>query len=271
MTAGTPIHHGYRAPERRVLTAVEFDVLWEWLGLGATPVVLQLDSPGRTHSQRRDIINAGWHGLRERGLADHSGPDPEIVRLMHLLAAPAQQVELRLRSGHDLRAVGAGQSTATALAVRQDATVALSAATQPIDAALSALPPLPPGAGRSVTLPSADLDAASSSADAGLPLAEALRDRGVDPGDAELVQAILGGITGRGQLSVLAADRWGMLHRLGKVVGVLDTRHGRYTIQRAAAPGSSVEWTTLAPTDAHRLRFRVDELLTETMDRANRV
>lgn len=271
MTAGAPVQPRFRAPERRVLTSVEFDVLWEWLGLGATPVVLQIDSPGRTHGERRQIVNAGWHGLRERGLADHTGPDPEVVRLMHLLAAPVRQVELRMRSGHDLRAVGAGRPGATALAVRQDATVALSSATQPIDAALSALPRLRPGAGRSVTLPSADLDSASAAAGAGQPMADALMELGVNPHDAELIQTIFGGITGRGQLSVLAADGWGVLHRLGRVVGVLDTRHGRYTIQRQAAVDSSVEWTTVAPTDVHRLRFRVDELLAETADRADRI
>ncbi|MDT7601622.1 MAG: hypothetical protein QOK26_3699, partial [Pseudonocardiales bacterium] len=38
MTAAPELDREYRGPARRVLTAVEFDVLWEWLGLGATPV-----------------------------------------------------------------------------------------------------------------------------------------------------------------------------------------------------------------------------------------
>src|SRR3981189_2829157 len=97
MTTAAGVAQRPRGPARRVLTAVEFDVLWEWLGLGATPVVLRLDSPGRTHSERRGNVASGWQGLRQRGLADLSGPDPEVVRLMHLLAVPTHQVELRMR------------------------------------------------------------------------------------------------------------------------------------------------------------------------------
>ncbi|HEX4252165.1 MAG TPA: ESX secretion-associated protein EspG, partial [Pseudonocardia sp.] len=68
MTAAPELDQRHRGPARRVLTAVEFDVLWEWLGLGATPVVLRLDSPGRTHTERRGIVATGWQGLRLRGL-----------------------------------------------------------------------------------------------------------------------------------------------------------------------------------------------------------
>jgi len=61
-------------PERRVLTDVEFDVLWERLGLGPTPIVLRLPSPGRTAMGRSDVQRAGWQALRNRGLAAASGP-----------------------------------------------------------------------------------------------------------------------------------------------------------------------------------------------------
>jgi hypothetical protein len=273
MTSAPPVR---RAPGRRVLTAVEFDVLWEWLGLGATPVVLRLDSPGRTHAERRRIVNAGWQGLRERGLATLTGPDPEIVRLMHLLAAPTRQVELRMRPGqesrlgHELRVVAAGRSGAATLAVRQDATVALSSVALPVAGVLGTLPAIRAGAGRSVTLPSADLEVAVSASEHGYQLGEVLVRRGVPADDAELIQAILQGATGRGQLSVLAADNWGVLHRLPKVIGVLDTRHGRYQIGRETA-NDGAEWTTLAPTDPVRLRHRMDELLAEAAAHANRI
>ena len=268
MTAAPELDQRHRGPARRVLTAVEFDVLWEWVGLGATPVVLRLDSPGRTHSERRGIVATGWQGLRLRGLADLNGPDPELVRLMHLLAAPTHQVELRMRLDRELRVVASARPGSTALAVRQDGTVTLAASSGPVSAVLSSLPASRAGGGRSVTLPSADLEAAT--AEATDSLAAALAERGVDAADAELVQAMLGGVTGRGQLSVLAADQWGVLHRLRKVIGVLDTRHGRYLMQRDVA-ADGVEWTTLAPTDLTRLRYRLDALLADAEARAFRV
>jgi hypothetical protein len=256
-------------PTRRVLTAVEFDVLWEWLGLGATPVVLRLDSPGRTHTERRAIITSGWHGLRRRGLADLNGPDPEIVRLMHLLAVPTHQVELRMRRGRDLRVAAAARPGACALAVRQDATVSLSSVPGPVSATLDTLPAALAGPGRAVTVPSEDLDAATADSASGA-IAETLFGRGAAADDAELVQDMLLGTTGRGQLSVLAADQWGVLHRLGRIIGVLDTRCGRYLMQRETA-ADGVEWTTLAPTDLPRLRHRMEGLLAEAEARAGRL
>ena len=269
MTAAPELDRRSRGPARRVLTAVEFDVLWEWLGLGATPVVLRLDSPGRTHNERRGIVATGWQGLRQRGLADLSGPDPEIVRLMHLLAVPTHQVELRMRLGRELRVAAAARPGTTALAVRQDGTVTLSSASGPVSATLGTLPGTPAGTGRSITLPSGDLEAATGESAGGQAMAEVLVERGIDAEDAELVEAMLRGATRRGQLSVLAADQWGVLHRLRKVVGVLDTPRGRYLMQRDTA-ADGVEWTTLAPTDLTRLRYRMDVLLAEAEISAGR-
>ena len=274
MTTASPIDSTRGShPGRRVLTAVEFDVLWEWLGLGATPVVLRLSSPGRTHTERRRIVASGWDGLRQRGLADVDGADPEIVRMMHLLANPTEQVELRMRLGRELRVLGAGRPGAAALAVRQDETVILHSATDPVAAALGALPPEPAGPGGSVTLPSADLESATGRAARGSVhprgVAEVLVSRGVPECDATLVDGVLRAGTRRGQLSVLVADPWGVLHRHRKVLGLVDTPKGRYLIHREPAD-DGVEWTTLAPIDLTRLRHRVRALLEQARDRAAR-
>ncbi|HWC81236.1 MAG TPA: ESX secretion-associated protein EspG [Pseudonocardiaceae bacterium] len=252
-----------------MLTAVEFDVLWEWLGLGATPVVLRLSSPGRTHEERRGIVASGWNGLRRRGLADVDGADPEIVRMMHLLAAPTEQVELRMRLGRELRVLAAGRPGAAALAVRQDETVTLGSATDPVAAALESLPPEPAGPGGSVTLPSADLESATGRAARGRNVAEVLIGRGVPECDAALLDGVLRAGTRRGQLSVLAADPWGVLHRHRKVLGLVDTPRGRYLMHREPADDGA-EWTTLAPVELSRLRHRVRLLLDEARDRAAR-
>ncbi len=269
MTTASPVDRAQGRPGRRVLTAVEFDVLWEWLGLGATPVVLRLDSPGRTHDERRRIVASGWQGLRDRGLADLGGPDPELVRLMHLLAGPTRQLELRMRMGRELRVLAAGRSTATALALRQDETVALSGVADPVTAILGVLPAEPAGPGGTVTVPSVELEAATGRSGRPRPVTDALTRAGVPEADALLLDGVLRAETRRGQLSVLAADRWGVLHRHRKVLGLLDTPMGRYVMHRDTA-GDDSDWTTLAPADLPRLTQRARRLLAEADHRAQR-
>ncbi|MGQ0479993.1 MAG: ESX secretion-associated protein EspG [Pseudonocardia sp.] len=269
MTTVSPVDRTQGRPGRRVLTAVEFDVLWEWLGLGATPVVLRLHSPGRTHDERRRIIASGWQGLRDRGLADLAGPDPELVRLMHLLASPTRQLELRMRMGRDLRVLAAGRSTATALAVRRDETVALSGVADPVAAVLGVLPAEPAGPGGSVTVPSVELEAATGRSGRPRPVTAALIRAGVPEADAVLLDGVLRAETRRGQLGVLAADRWGVLHRHRRVLGLLDTPTGRYLMYRATA-GDGSDWTTLAPADLPRLTQQSRRLMVEAGHSARR-
>jgi hypothetical protein len=244
---------------RHVLTAVEFDVLWERLGLGTTPVVLRLASPGRTHAERRDILAAGWQALRDRGLAGPAGADPELVRLLHLLARPAEQLELRGWWGRSVRAVAASARGACVLAVRQDDTVTLGSHGSLPSALLRALPQAGPGPGRASTVPAAMLAAATAAAP-GAGLRSALLARHVPPADAGLLARMLIGIEGRAQIVALVSDRWGVLSRSGAVLAVLDGPRGRYLMTRTVGE-DGVEWATVAPTDARRLQHRVAELL----------
>lgn len=260
----------HRAPKRLAVSTVEFDVLWEWLGLGATPVVLRLSSPGRTHTERREIVNTAWQGLRRRGRADVGGPDAEIIRLMHLFAAPSEQVELRLWTDPETRALAVERDGRTALAVRRGGTVTLTTAPTPNRGVLDVLPAAPAGTERSVTLPDADLEAARQGVAQGCPLHEGLVARGVEAGDAEVVGAVLGTVVARAQIGALAADSWGVLHRLRRFVTVLDTRHGRYLLRRDPA-GDGTDWVTLSPTDPRRTLHRLDELLAEATTHANRI
>ncbi|MCU1664582.1 MAG: hypothetical protein JWR58_4647 [Pseudonocardia sp.] len=243
---------------RHVLTAVEFDVLWERLGLGATPVVLRLASPGRTHAERRDVLAAGWQALRERGLAGPAGADPELVRLLRLLARPAEQLELRGWWERSVRAVSASARGACVLAVRQDDTVTLGSHGSLPSALLRALPQAGPGPGRASTVPAAVLAAATAAQGAGL--RTALLARHVPPADAGILARMLIGIEGRAQIVALVSDRWGVLRRSGGVLAVLDGPRGRYLMTRTVGE-DGVEWATVAPTDARRLQHRVAELL----------
>lgn len=247
--------------DRHVLTAVEFDVLWERLGLGPTPVVLRLESPGRTVAERREVLAAGWQALRDRGLAGPSGPHPELTRLLHLLARPAEQLELRGWWGRSVRVVAAGRGEDGVLAVRQDGTVSLEPCSSLPSALVGALPPDGPGPGRASTVPTAVLSAATGVPTGGLRAALVARD--VAPGEATVLARMLDGTLRRSQVVALAGDRWGVTRRSGGVLGILDGPRGRYSTTRTVAD-DGIEWTTVAPTDDRRLRHRVGALLAAT-------
>lgn len=240
---------------RRVLSAVEFDVVWDTLGLGPTPVVLQLTSPGRTHAERRRIVAAAWAGLRARGLAGAGGPEPGLDRLVRLLARPAARVELRAWGRATVRAIVAGRDDACVLVRRRDDAVVLEPCPWLPGAVVDLLPAVRPGPGRAARVPTGALVAAQARP-SGSGLRADLIHEGASPDEAGPFAWMLHGVDGRAQLGVVTADRWGVLRRSADVLDVLDGPHGRYLAIRSADG-----WTTVAPTDARRLRHRVAELL----------
>jgi hypothetical protein len=240
---------------RHVLSTVEFDVLWEQLGLGATPVVLQLASPGRTHTERRGLRTSTMRGLRARGLAGPDGPAPEIARLLHLLARPSEQLELRAWWARSVRGIVAGRAGVSALAQREDDTITVSACGSLPSTLAGVFPSVARGPGRASTVPTDALT--------GVPVADlrlALVDDGVPAAEAALLARMLAGTDRRGQVVALAGDRWGVLRRAGGVLGVLDGPCGRYLLSRSTG-ADGVEWTTVAPADERQLRHRLAELL----------
>ena len=229
-----------------VLSAVEFDVLWEALGLGPTPVVLQLASPGRTHTERRRFVAGVREGLYAQ---DRAGPDVE--ELLRLLARAPARVELRALGRSRTRAVAASDPDgAGVLARRRGDDVVLEPCTSVPSAVVGLLPPVAPGPGRAAAVPTSALATRPSTAG----LRSDLIDHGAAPDEAGTVARMLHGVVGRAQIGVVAADAWGALRRSPDVLDVLDGPRGRYLVTRSADG-----WTTVAPTDARRLRHRVAE------------
>jgi hypothetical protein len=247
-----------RATERRrVLSAVEFDVVWEALGLGPTPVVLQLASPGRTHTERRRIVADTWSALHARRLTGPAGPEAEVEAFLRLLAGPAARVELRAWGRSSVRAVAvATPGGEGVLARRRGDDVVLDPCPSLPSAVVGLLPPAVPGPGRAAGVPTAALAAAGvRPSSAGL--RPDLIDHGAAPDEAGAVARMLHGVDARAQVGVLAADAWGVLRRSPDVLDVVDGPRGRYLVTRSADG-----WTTVAPTDALRLRHRIAQLLT---------
>ncbi|GAA1401712.1 ESX secretion-associated protein EspG [Pseudonocardia kongjuensis] len=235
------------------LAAAEFDVVWELLGLGTTPAALTVPSPGRSTDERTRGVAAVMAALRDRGLAGPRGPAPGLVRLFTLLARPERQLEVRARYGSALRAVAAGSTDGGVLAVHTGGTVTVAAAGSPAHAAVSVLPPAPPGPGPAAGMPTAEL-------------ARLLSD-GADhaagterSGPSARLEAVLRGPARHAQVCAVRFDRWGNPARLPGYVTVVDTARGRYRLTRDAEPGPGPEWVTLAPVSPQALRALLDQL-----------
>ncbi|BBG04485.1 MULTISPECIES: ESX secretion-associated protein EspG [Pseudonocardia] len=244
---------------RFVLSAAEFDVVWERLGLGATPSALSVPSPGRSADERTRGVAGVVAALRGRGLAGPDGPAPGLVHLLTLLARPERRLEVRARFGSVLRAVAADNADGGVLAVHTDGTVTVTAAGSPAHAAVSVLPHAPPGPGPAIGMPTADmallLDDGSSSNSGGRPG----RDTAATEPAARL-ESVLRGPARHAQVCAVRTDRWGNPARLPGYVTVVDTLRGRYRLTRDTEPGPGPEWVTLAPVSPRELRTLLDRL-----------
>ncbi|MDI2032176.1 ESX secretion-associated protein EspG [Saccharopolyspora sp. TS4A08] len=257
--------------DRRIsLSALEFDVLTEHLGLDELPLVLKVPSPGRTHSERAELVDSTWRALSRRGLISGGEPDPELEAVLRLVAEPGREIDGRNWLGRSVRVLAAAENDGErAVLVVKDGDhlefSPTSAAGLP-RAAVSPLPDLPAGPGRSVSVPSRALDdAAADVGDKVEELPAALRRRGVRPDDADALTEMVAGATAQGQFGAAARTRFGKRDRAERVVGFFDTALGRYVQLRTASP-SGEAWSTIAPVDNRRLVGHLEELLHEIAD-----
>ncbi|SHG48920.1 ESX secretion-associated protein EspG [Streptoalloteichus hindustanus] len=247
------------------LTALEFDVLWEHLELGAMPLPIKVPSPGRTWTERSALADRAWADLAGRGLASAPHVEDRLADLLRLLAHPDREVDGRIWLGRRIRVLAAARGDDAVLAVLDGDRLTLreAASTGLPREAVGVLPPRPAGPGHSVTLPSADLDAAAGACDSSHEgLAEALRDRGVRAEDAHALARMTRGATHLGQFGAAARDQLGRRRRTEWVVGFFDTAEGRYLQVRRAREGCA-PWSTVCPTDQRRLVAHVEEALAE--------
>ncbi|RDI33431.1 ESX secretion-associated protein EspG [Lentzea flaviverrucosa] len=247
-----------------VISTLEFDVLWDHLGLETMPLVLKVPSPGKTTEERRAIEDQVWLQLGARGLGGPRSLDPTLEDLLHVLNRPQQEIDARMwLHERSLRVLAAGKGQAGVLAVLDGTQLVL----RPAEAdglpreALTALPTAPAGEGHSITLPSADLDAAATKANTPEELEEALRGT-LRADDAHTLAEMIRDASNRGQFGAAARDKWGKRVRPDRVVAFYDTPKGRYLQMRRAAEGQP-PWSTITPVDYRRMHHHLVELLAE--------
>ncbi|MDX8142816.1 ESX secretion-associated protein EspG [Lentzea sp. BCCO 10_0061] len=247
-----------------IISTLEFDVLWEHLGLEMMPLVLKVPSPGKTTEERRAIEDRVWLQLGARGLGGPRSLDPTLEDLLHVLNRPQQEIDARMwLNERSLRVLAAGKGQAGVLAILDGTQLIL----RPAEAdglpreALTALPTAPAGEGHSITLPSADLDGAAASAATPEDLEAALSTT-LRAGDAHTLAEMVRDASNRGQFGAAARDKWGKRVRPDRVVAFYDTPKGRYLQMRRAVDGQP-PWSTITPVDYRRMHHHLVELLAE--------
>lgn len=244
------------------ISALEFDVLWEHLRLGEMPLVLRVPSPGRTYTERRELVAEVWQALEARSLGRRLSVDERLARLLWLLDQPDQEVDGRLGASRGMRVLVAARGDAAVFATLSKRGLMLAEApvTGLAREALSWLPPVAAGVGESVTVRSAVLDAAAAEADTAEEFEFALCGHGMRVRDAAILRGMMTGVRRQGQFGAAARNRWGHRRRAPHVVGFFDTDAGRY-LQVRAATEDGESWSTVSPADNRLLVQQVEALL----------
>lgn len=252
---GTPI----------AVSRLEFDVLWESLALGEMPLVLKVESPGRTHAERRRLVEDAWRAMENRGFARSAAEYERLAELVRLLARPEHEIDGRLWFGAkvgSIRVLAAARGADAVLATltTEGLTLREVAPSGLAREALSSLPPLDAGPGESVTIPSRQLEAAARDVATPAEFEAALRANGVRDRDAELLASMMMRLRRHGQFGAAARDRWGRRTRAQRVLSVFDTRAGRYLQTRSIAEPDTEPWTTVSPADQRLLVSQLEDL-----------
>ncbi|HEY0638629.1 MAG TPA: ESX secretion-associated protein EspG [Pseudonocardiaceae bacterium] len=247
------------------LSPLEFDVIWEHLGLGPFPTVYRLLGHGWTYDERAQLVRQAWEGLEARGVGGPVSLDPDLVELLRVLARPAREVDARLTYGSVVtRALAGSVGEVGVIGVLREGRFTIAPVTPGglIRSVVGLLPDHPPGTGHSVSLSERSFGEACAAGDA-RGMRAALQERGMRPGDAEQLAEALDGIVGAGQFGAARLDRWGRRHRAPYVAAFVDSAAGRYLLESRPGLGGAELWTTVAPTDPVRLAGRVDRLHAE--------
>lgn len=248
-----------------VLSTLELDVLWEAERLPPAHPALRVPTPGRTHSERRVLVERAWESLAARRLARGRRIPGELVDQLNLLANPKVAIDVWVWTDRQIKglAVSTGSQALLGVIDRDEVWLIPARDTSLPESAVSVAGELPAGIGHSVSAPHSVVRAADKAAQ-GDPkaLVTALEDRGVALWQAQELAGMLVGMTTRGQFGVERVGRDGTTRRANRVLAFHDTDAGRYLVQ--VSPNSDgQDWITVAPADNKLLANRVWEMLEE--------
>ena len=237
-----------------VLSHLEFDLIWEQLGLGEHPYPITVGSFGETFDERAE--------LREQALA---GLDDRVEDLLTMLVRNHFTIDgLLAVEGRELRVLAAGRGDYGLLAVQTSDELRLEPvrAGGVIGSVVALLPEQKPGPGTAVTLPDTVFGAAAEAYQSGgyLAFERALTQGGVTGRDLRIpVTLVESGRHGGGQLAANSVDRLGRRTR-SEVLNWFDTDAGRYLVHTERRRDGE-RWLTFSPGDPARIERRLSQLV----------
>lgn len=248
------------------LSTVEFTALWRALGLGDTPLLLDVPEHSWTLEDRDRQDSQAWEELRTRRLVDARGPRPELADALGALARPAAEVDLRMLTGpaQQLRVLACAAGLVGIVAVPGSGIVDLLPIrrTELPEALLAYVPEHPRAAGEAVSIPFHLVQDEGVRADTDL---DRLERAGLDTAQARQVRLLIAGkVVRRFKIGAAVRDRLGRRHRAPDVVSVLDTVRGRVQIRRQWHDGTAR--LLIAPVDKQRLTAEVAGLIQAAAD-----
>ena len=246
------------------LSHVEFDIVWEQLGLGERPYPITVPSFGETMDDRAALRSQVWDSLAEKGLHDGREPHPRLEDLLTLLVRNRVTIDGQLSVRPHIRVLAAARGEHGLLAVQTEQEVRLRPvrATSLVTAVVALLPDEKPGPGGSVSLPGTVFSEATEAYASGgyLGFETTLRRAGIAGRDLRgLTTLVESGRHGGGQLAANSVDRVGRRTRT-PVLNWFDTDAGRYLVY-AERRRDREEWLICTPGDSDRIARRLTEMV----------
>ncbi|WP_433262703.1 ESX secretion-associated protein EspG [Actinosynnema sp. CS-041913] len=239
-----------------VLSHVEFDLLWEDLGVGDPPYPLEVRSHGETIAEREDLGVDVFHALSSAGLADGDDIAPELEDLFGYLNGSTLSVDALVFRPQPWRVLAAVRGGRGVLAVLNDHEVALEPIRDVVGAMAKVIGDAQPGPGEQLRLPRSVFSAAMEAyASAGYPALErALANGGVTGRATRAVTTLVE--AGRGAAGQLACS--GPAGR-SPILSWTDTTAGRYAM--AAEDVAGEPWVLVTPADGAWLTRKLAGML----------
>jgi EspG family len=243
------------------LSHLEFDFIWEHLGLGEAPYPLDVRSFGATLDERAVLREQVRESLRAKGLHDGEVLSTRLEELLALTVRGQFSVDGQLSVGEYVRVLAAARGPEGVLVAQTDDEfrVVPVRAGKVVAAVIALVPDEKPGPGGAARLPRQVFDDAI--------------DEYQRTGYVGLERTLTtgGGISGRdlrtvitlvesarhggGQLAANSLDTMGRRTRT-PVVNWFDTAAGRY-LAHVELARDRVEWLTIAPADTARVEQRL--------------
>ncbi|AHH94529.1 ESX secretion-associated protein EspG [Kutzneria albida] len=252
------------------LDYAELGVAWQRSRLPALPTILTWRNHTPPPTDPQEALEQAEARLRARGLLDRH-LDDDLYGALALVAHASFELDLRYAPapGRELRACVAARGSFAVRAVLDGDSVRLDAVP---DHSLTAslvrvLPETPPATGSTVSVPTADLEAAVTEAaergiDSDGAVEAGLRARGIRSDAARNLSALVAGErSAYGKFAAAVRDSAGARHRSPNIVKVFDTARGRVALFERNG------YTVAAPADVILLVRVVGELLEGTRQR----